>query len=174
VIRLPGAQSLQIQVPSDLERISIDEGKHEAYVDKLRNDSRLDCQYLKNETDTLHAALLVPKAILSAATDCFGKKSPNLKCRFSSNEWYDRECKELQVKYVGLVESGAGAVLSFAARRLYRTLVRSKKRQYRLRKYIGYPVATPKAFGKGIGALESLSASDTKTPGTLTFLTSFP
>ncbi len=128
----PAARS-SIPSNSGTQRFSIDEGKHEAYVDKLRNDSRLDCQSLKNETDALHAAVLVQKAILSAATDCFGKKSPNLKCRFPSNEWYDRECKELQVKYVGLVKSGAGAELRFAARRLYRTLVRSKKRQYRLK-----------------------------------------
>ena len=74
----------------------------------LINDPRPDCQHLKDESDALHAAVLVQNTILKVATKCFGHKPPNLKGTFPSNEWYDRECKELQTRYIGLVKSGAG------------------------------------------------------------------
>jgi hypothetical protein len=52
---------------------------------------------------------------------------------------------------VGLVKSGAGAELRFSARRLYRTVVRSKKRQYRLKQaeqICGLAISDPKSFWK--------------------------
>jgi hypothetical protein len=71
---------------------------------------------------------------VNVATKCFGKKPPNLNATFPSNEWYDRECKELKTRYIGLVRSGAGMEERMAARKAYCTLVRSKNLQHKLSK----------------------------------------
>jgi hypothetical protein len=46
---------------------------------------------LEDESDTLHAAVLVQNTIFDVATKCFGKKPPTLNATFPSNEWYDRQ-----------------------------------------------------------------------------------
>jgi hypothetical protein len=102
------------------QRFQLCEEKHEEYIDMLTNDPRLDCQHLKDESDALHAAVLVQNTIFDVATKCFGKKPSNLNATFPSNEWYDRECKELQTRYIGLVRSGAGMEERMAARKAYR------------------------------------------------------
>jgi exonuclease III len=115
------------------QRFKINEEKQDIYVDMLRNDPRLDCQYLKEISDKLHAAVSVQKTILDVATTCFGMKPSSPKTTFPSNGWYDRECEDLQKKFMALVKSGANAELRFAARKIYRTLARSKKRQFNLK-----------------------------------------
>jgi hypothetical protein len=65
--------------------------------------------------------VLVQNTIFDVATKCFGKKPPNLNATFPSNEWYDRECKELQTRCTGLVRSGAGMEEKMAARKAYCT-----------------------------------------------------
>jgi exonuclease III len=107
--------------------------KHEEYLEMLSDDPRLNCQLLQSKTDTLSAAVSVQKIIFDVATECFGKQARNPKNTFPSNEWYDSECKELQVKFLGLVKSGANLDDRMAARKAYRTLVRSKKRQHKLK-----------------------------------------
>jgi hypothetical protein len=99
-------------------RFQLGEEKHEEH---MLNDPRLDCRHLKDESDALHTAVLVQNTIFDVATKCFGKKPPNLKATFPSNEWYDREYKELQTRYIGLVRSGAGTEERMAARKAYRT-----------------------------------------------------
>jgi hypothetical protein len=105
--------------------------KLEEYIDMLKNDLRLDCQHLKDESDTLHAAVLVQNTIFDVATKCFGENHPlsMLPFRLTSG----MTGKKLQTRYLRLVRSGAGREDRMAARKAYRTMVRSKKRQHKLK-----------------------------------------
>jgi hypothetical protein len=72
-----------------LQCFQLCEEKYEDCVDMLTNDPRLDCQHHNDQSDALHAAVLVQNVFFLCCHQMLWPKTTNFKGTFSSDKWYD-------------------------------------------------------------------------------------